>query len=258
MGLELSPELLLSVPLPGRQPVSDGCYKFAGWSSQAGVIRHYEHAIWDDRNVGARTAGATEYTRCANAADYAVPIGMAGVADGARRVTRWMDSAWADVESVGLYPVAGSSKQDSGIAKVMHSAHPGQRQYCQSRQAAGLPASVDMGADPVRAPCWNCLTESWGWAPPTAMVTRPSPDTSVERWRAGFIPSSHWNASETTARQGVGRRASSLKPGNAATSCVCQRTPAESCHLAARGDVKSNHQSGGPEDNASSHQAPGF
>ena len=45
----------------------------------------------------------------------------AGVADGMRGVTRQTDPAWADVRSAGLYPIAGSSEQDSGIAEVMHS-----------------------------------------------------------------------------------------------------------------------------------------
>jgi len=71
---------------------------------------------------------------------------MAGVADGMRGVTKQTDSVWADVESAGLYPIAGSSKQDSGIAEVMYSAHRGQ--YHQSRQAASLPPPVDVGADP--------------------------------------------------------------------------------------------------------------
>ena len=42
-------------------------------------------------------AGAAKYTRYLNAADYTVPIGTARVDDGAWRVARQNDPAWADV-----------------------------------------------------------------------------------------------------------------------------------------------------------------
>jgi len=71
-------------------------------------------------------AGATEYTRYVNAADYAVPIRTARVTNGAARVARQTDPASVDVGSEGLYPIAGSSEQDFGIADVMFSAQPGQ------------------------------------------------------------------------------------------------------------------------------------
>ena len=41
------------------------------------------------------------------------------VADGARIVARQINPAWVDVGSAGLYPVAGSSEQASGIAEMM-------------------------------------------------------------------------------------------------------------------------------------------
>jgi len=38
-----------------------------------------------------------KYVRYVNAADYAMPTGMAGVANGAQRATRQTDTAWEDV-----------------------------------------------------------------------------------------------------------------------------------------------------------------
>jgi len=84
-------------------------------------------------------------------------------------VTKQTDPVWADVESAGLYPIAGSSEQDSGIAEVVYSAHS--RQYRQSRQAASLPAPVDVGADPRHRIPSNC--------PPTTTVTGQLPDDPI-------------------------------------------------------------------------------
>jgi len=47
---------------------------------------------------------------------------------------------------------------------------------------------MDLGVDPVHAPCWNHLTGVWGRAPFSGTATMLPPDVSMERWRAGFIP----------------------------------------------------------------------
>jgi len=126
-------------------------------SSGAGTARATEYATMAGVTKQFGTVAATGYV---NAAGYAVPIGTtrvarfaawgghssdgcyeptvrsginagfdtAGVADGVRRVTRQADPAWVDIWLMGLYPFPGSSEQDSGIAEVMHSNHPGQYQ----------------------------------------------------------------------------------------------------------------------------------
>jgi len=150
---------------------------------------------------------ATEYNRYVRVAGNAVPIGTTGVVgsaalgghagavgqhvsdgvtDSMRGVTRQTNPARVDVGSVGLYPIAGSSKQDSGIAEVMYTTHPGQ--YSQSQQAASYSPFMDVGVNLVRAPSWNHSTGLWGRAPLTATTMALPPNVSMERWKAGFIP----------------------------------------------------------------------
>jgi len=78
-------------------------------------------------------------------------------------MTRQTISDCADVEPMKLYPGAGTSEQDSGIAKVMSPAYLGQ--HHQLRLATSNPSSVDVGADLVCVLSWNCLTGSWIQSP---------------------------------------------------------------------------------------------
>jgi len=67
---------------------------------------------------------------------------------------------------------------------------------------------------------------------------------------ASWVGSHRWQRQQghcPTSQQSNGGRASSLKPGNAATCHACQRTLPELRHLAAGADVKGNRQSGGPK-----------
>jgi len=124
--------------------------------------------------------------RLASVTSWQTPgFDMAGVAGSTRRMTRQTTPAWADVRLVGLYPGAGSSEQDSGIAEVMHSAYPGQHR--QSRLAASYPPPVDIGADLVRVPSWNRST-GLQVGPQTATTTGQLPDVSAECWGMGFTP----------------------------------------------------------------------
>ena len=83
------------------------------WGGPVGAVRqhvsgkHYELAICNGRGAG---------------------FDMARIASSMHGMTRQTAPAWVDVGSAGLCPGAGLSEQDPGIAKVMHSAYPGQ--YC--------------------------------------------------------------------------------------------------------------------------------
>jgi len=134
------------------QSMSDGHYRYPSRSGHAGTTWHYASAIRDNWNTVARMAGVAEYNSYIKAAGNDAPIDMAGIAGPATRgslagaarqcmsdehyepaacngrgagfdlagvsnnirgVTRQIDTAWADVGSAGLYPIAGSSEQDS-------------------------------------------------------------------------------------------------------------------------------------------------
>jgi len=84
---------------------------YAARGSPVGNIRQYA------------SDGLNEPTICSINARF----DTASIADGARRIARQTDPAWADVASAGLYLIAGS-EQGSDIAEVMYLTHPGQYQ----------------------------------------------------------------------------------------------------------------------------------
>jgi len=73
---------VLGSPVVGAigQSMSNGRYRYASRSGQAGAIGRYECAVWDNWNTGAGTAGAAEHNRYVVVAGNAVPIKMARVA----------------------------------------------------------------------------------------------------------------------------------------------------------------------------------
>jgi len=163
MRLGLSPELLLA-PLgnacrrqralrvrwserPGwRQLALRACrsrrLEYRSWDSRSHRVQHVRWSSWKLRAYrDARVAESAAWGGLASAVRQHVSDGcyeltarnggntgldVAKVASGMRGVTRQTGHAWADVRLVGLYPIFGSSKQDSGITEVTHSAYPGQ------------------------------------------------------------------------------------------------------------------------------------